>query len=120
MKRTRLRPRSDKAIARDEARRACVAAVIARDKVCQFPMLLAAYEREHGPVPLGGDDRHCHGWPLVAHEPKHRRNVDPTDPTSCLAACPFHNTEAEGSLRWIAELIGFIERGNAEPYRRRT
>jgi hypothetical protein len=118
VKRTRLRPRSDKAIARDEARRACVAAVIARDKVCQFPMLLAAYEREHGPVPLGGDDRHCHGWPLVAHEPKHRRNVDPTDPENCIAVCPFHNELIE-TLGDVAYDIGLLVRGNAEPYRRR-
>jgi hypothetical protein len=117
LRRTRLRPRSDKAIARDEARRACVAAVIARDRVCQFPVLLAAYEREHGPLPIDRGERWCRG-PLVAHEPKHRRNVDPTDPASCLLACAQHNDWAEMQPE-LAYRIGFLQRGNAEPYRKR-
>ena len=118
MRRTPMRRRSKKATRRDSARRACVAAVIARDKVCQFPVLLARYEAQHGPVPLGGDDRHCHGWPLEAHEPKHRRNVDPTDPANCVATCPWHNQLIE-TLGDVAYDIGLLVRGNGEPYRRR-
>ena len=120
MKATRrpIRARSAKAVARDEARRACVASVIARDRVCQFPVLLELYEAQHGfEMPLKQEDRCCRGA-LVAHEPKHRRNVDPTDPANCLAACVFHNGRAEG-LGYVAFDIGFLERGNGEPYRRR-
>jgi hypothetical protein len=120
MKPTRrpIRARSAKAVARDEARRACVAAVIARDRVCQFPVLLELYEAQCGfEVPLKQEDRCCRGA-LVAHEPKHRRNVDPTDPANCIAMCPWHNglVETMGALGYD---IGVLERGNGEPYRRR-
>ena len=118
MRRTPLRRRSHKARARDEARRACVAAVIRRDKVCQFPVLLARFEAEHGPTKLTEDARRCRGWPLTAHEPKHRRNVDPTDPANCIAMCPWHNGFLE-TLGGVAYEIGFLVRGVAEPYRRR-
>jgi hypothetical protein len=119
MKPTRrpIRARSAKAVARDEARRACVAAVIARDRVCQFPVLLELYEAERGETLLKEGDRRCMG-PLVAHEPKHRRNVDPTDPDACIAVCSWHNGRAE-DLGYLAFAIGFLERGNGEPYRRR-
>lgn len=119
MKRTRLRPRSDKAIARDEARRACVAAVIARDKGCMFQRAVGAYSGYIRELELPPSWQWCDG-PLDAHEPRERSHgADPTDPDQAVCLCRKHHdwVHAHPSTSYR---LGLLVRGNGEPYRRRT
>jgi hypothetical protein len=86
-RRSRLKPVSEKRAVTFDARRACVATVLERDGVCQWPVR----ERETGAAVAPSA---CYG-PLTAHEPAGRRNVDPTDPDACVALCAHHNTLCE-------------------------
>lgn len=101
------------------ARAKCVATVIARDHVCQWPAMQTVYllsnptEAKHfDKVPKCSRD-------LTAHEPKHSRNVGRLNPEESICSCYVHNSFCESSDgRRLAELIGFIVRGNGEPIRK--
>lgn len=119
----RLAPRSQKRIDEAEARRACVEAVFARDRVCQFFPQLSDYMRitpadlrKHaGLPPCWGD--------LTGHEPAHRRNVDYLDPVNVIALCVRHNgflEDCTGIWRQHAEGCGLLVRGNGKPLRGRV
>lgn len=108
---------SAKRKAEREARRGCVEAVIARDRVCQFPRLVEAYL----PVASAEDLRQLGKAPgcfgdLVGHEPAHSRNVDRTDPANVIALCVGHNGYVE-TLGSLAYRIGVLEHGNGRPIR---
>lgn len=103
---------SKKRKAQVQARAVCVATVIERDGHCQFHRLVSAHWGElsasqHARVLAAWD---CHGR-LTAHEPAHRRNVDITDPASCMAVCQFHNGFAEDEPA-LSYLIGLLVKGN--------
>ena len=91
------------------ARRACVAAVIERDRRCQFPAALARWYESQSECGLFVFPN-CFG-PLTAHEPAHRRNCDYTDPAACVASCQAHNEWAENEPA-LAYAIGWLVRGN--------
>lgn len=119
MRRTGLNRISDKMKARLPARKKCREIVLARDKVCQFPVMLARWyadaERERGMFVFPN----CSHGPLEVHEPAHRRNVDFTDPTQCIASCAVHNQWAESEPA-LAYAIGWLVRGNGLPLRQRN
>lgn len=102
-----------------KARIECVAIVVARDQVCQWPVLAAAYLVDH-PDEQPQFDRfaRCGQGPLTAHEPHHSRNVGRINPDMSIASCWFHNGVAEADGRALAERIGFIKRGNFLPLRK--
>jgi len=92
VKRSPLRPISDKRRASLPARRRCIQIVLARDKVCQFwPALELArdsLDTAHLAYAVGTK---CWG-PLDVHEPGHRsQGADPTDPNQCRAICRGHH-----------------------------
>ena len=100
------------------ARRACVIAVVERDKTCQFP--IAFRDRAHlltrEQYERAAADIFCIGE-LTAHEPGHRRNVDPTDPNSCVAMCWLHNQLLE-DMPLVGYALGLLERANGTPIRK--
>ncbi len=84
MKRSPLSPISAKRRAKLAARRACVEAVLERDRGCVFPRRAFAADF---PIcaPL------CYGV-LDVHEPgKRSQGADPTDPDQCVALCRTHH-----------------------------
>ena len=107
VKRSPLRPISEKRRASLPARRRCVEIVLERDKTCRFWAHVEAYWVENG-VPkkfavaarskahLISGDRvvslpTCWG-PLDVHEPGHRsQGADPTDPSQAVAICRGHH-----------------------------
>lgn len=119
-KRKRINPVSDRKLADADARRECVAIVVARDHVCQWPVLQRAYLETH-PEDLALFDKvpRCDRGELTAHEPKHVRNVGRLNPAESIASCWLHNGLADGELYGLARLIGFIVPGNGEPTRQR-
>ena len=113
-----LKPQSAKKRAEAPIRREVVEAVWERDRQCQWPVLQARYLESHpSDAYLFRDVPPCDSK-QTAHEPAHRRNVDYLDPDSAIAACWVHNSEAEGSFRRVAELIGFVVRGNGNPLKK--
>lgn len=89
------------------ARRACVAAVIARDKVCQFwPYATRTPDLPYDFRTLPS----CQGK-LTAHEPAHRRNSDYTNPDDCIALCALHNNWLETEPEF-GYATGLFVRGN--------
>lgn len=89
-RRTKLSPVSKKRKAETGARRATVAAVVARDGGC-----VAAFRGAPGA---------CIG-PLTAHEVvKRSQGGSHLDPTNCLALCWFHNGWVEDHPRAAREL----------------
>jgi hypothetical protein len=88
VKRTRLRPVSEKRRATFAARAECVRIVTERDRTCRFPVRLeAALMRSE----VRKEDLACWG-PLDVHEPIHRsQGADPTDPNQCELVCRGHH-----------------------------
>ena len=116
-----IRRVSEKRLREAPARRKCVEAVKARDKVCQFwPKAeaywrtygLEAYQELRGLVPIPG----CWG-PLTAHEVAHRRNSDFTNPNDCIALCYAHNGWLEDHPQFGYD-TGLLVRGNGLPLRK--
>ena len=100
---------SERRLREAPARRACVAAVIERDRVCQFPAAVARWyesQRECGLFVFPN----CFG-PLTAHEPAHRRNCDYTDPAACICTCWGHNQYLEDHPEF-GYATGLLVRGN--------
>lgn len=65
-----------------------MAAVVARDKKCQFFVRLAGAPPL---LPSAGKVPSC-GGRLDVHEPGHRsQGADPTDPAQCVLVCRLHH-----------------------------
>lgn len=100
-----------------KARRACIDAVLERDRVCQWPPLEARYLAEHPEdEPLFARLPRC-GGPLTAHEPKGAVNVGRDNPDEAIASCWNHNSAAETHTH-LALKIGFVVRGAGAPIRK--
>lgn len=112
MKRTRLRPISEKRRATFAARAECVRIVLARDGGCTFWRRVENYltpwgvEPQDPPAPeLRGSLPECDG-PLDVHEPVHRsQGGDPTDPEQCTTVCRAHHDYAHSHPKF-AKAIG--------------
>ncbi len=127
MKRSPLRPISRKRQDRRLSRAVCVVAVVARDGGCLFLAYANTLDfvRKAGTplTPFSGliwNGRHiplkCWG-PPTAHEPAHRRNVDPNDPASAICLCSFHNGFIENEPDF-GYATGLLVRGNGLPLRK--
>ncbi len=122
MKRTRLKPISDKRRAQSEERREVVAAVVARDGRCQLFPLLCDYMQisRTDLIKYAGVPR-CDLKPLTAHEPGHSRNVGRLNPEESIAMCWRHNGWLEdltGIMREHAYGAGLLRRANGDPIRK--
>lgn len=117
MKRSRIKPFSVKRLAQREARRACVAEVIARDGVCQFPSAYENFRNYFGHSPFSHNEPRiaCMG-DLVGHEPAHSRNVDRNNPSNVIALCWYHNQLAEDEPLAF-QTMGLSVKGNGYPLR---
>ena len=91
MKRSRIKPISDKRRATLPARRECMEIVRARDKVCQFWTHVCDSSLDHEDWLVCWEDRFCSG-PLDGHEPRHRsQGGDPTNPDEVQLICRHHH-----------------------------
>ena len=113
-RKTRLAPMSDKTKEQAPGRRACVAAVIARDGGCVFWRYVTEATKLGTPEWLSVADvtvmSECWG-DLTAHESAHRRNSDATNPDDCICLCTFHNNWLEDHPA-LGYATGLLEKGN--------
>ncbi|MCU1494918.1 MAG: hypothetical protein JWO62_2682 [Acidimicrobiaceae bacterium] len=117
-----IRAFSEKRAAGAEARRECVAAVVARDGRCMFFPLLSEYMQitPADLVKYAGLPR-CDRRELTAHEPAHSRNVGRLNPDTSLAMCWEHNgwlEDCTGIWREHAYACGLLVHGNGLPLRK--
>lgn len=109
MKRSRVKPFSQKRIDDREARAALREIVVERDKVCQFWVY----------IDRAGIGRQGHGFPgclgdLVPHEPGGSRNVGRLNPDESIAICFVHNQFIE-DLGQLAYDVGLKKHANGYP-----
>ena len=109
MKKTRLKPVSEKKLAERPARAACVAVVLERDGGCVFRRYLA----KHGVTPAKIFAPAECGGGFEAHEPaKRSQGADSTNPDECICLCRTHH-------RWVhdhpaaATILGLLLQGKA-------
>lgn len=119
-RRTPLNPIGRRAKREAPDRKLCREVVIARDKVCQFPVYFercveASIKSGQFPKVLVGAGSPCWGPPQV-HEPAHRRNSDVTDPEQCILLCQRHNQWLEDHPQ-SGYALGLLVRGNGLPLR---
>ena len=116
MRRTRIKPISNKKRAEFPARAECRRIVIERDKVCQF--LLHVPEEWWARPIISALPVECTASQEV-HEPARRANCDYLDPSECVLLCGRHHAWVGANIDLAREMGLYVDAVGRTPSKSR-